>query len=224
MSLIFSSHPGARERHLQRQYKNPLFTPEQREFNEQRLSGAQYMDEKEEEEFFQSFHQLLEEVAELKPNEGSEKMLDLKGRLDHCYEQCCGLGGEHIGEKQAISKLVTVIMNAIRQGAEGDAEAEMNLNEEQLARNTHYQLLQFPLVADLLRPKTPIASDQLIPTLLSESAEAVSAAFRMFDKEQQAEIYPQAKALLDAKLQENYDLPEAWKRLEQMQQILQEPE
>ena len=57
MSLIFSSHPGARERHLQRQYKNPLFTAEQRDFDEQRLSGARYMDEKEEQEFFQGFHQ-----------------------------------------------------------------------------------------------------------------------------------------------------------------------
>lgn len=223
MSLIFSSHPGARERHLQRQYKNPLFSSEQREFDEQRLSGARFMDEKEQEEFFQIFHQLLEDVAQLKPNEGSEVMLDLKSRLDQCYEQCSGLGGEHENEKQAIIKLVAVIMNAVWKGAEGDAEAEINLKEEELARNTHYQLLKYPLVADLLRAKSPIAPDQLIPTLLSESQQAVNAALSLFDQEQIASLHQQAKELLSLKLQEQYDLPEAWKRLEQMQQSINEP-
>ena len=221
MSLIFSSHPGARERHLQRQYRNPLFTTQQREFDEQRLNGARYMDEKEQEEFTETFHQLVEEVAQLKPNEGSEVMLELKARLDQCYEQCCGLGGQHDAEKQAIAQLVSVIMNAVWQAAQGDAEAEVNLREEELARRSHYHLLQFPVVADLLRPRSPIASDQLIPTLLSESEQAFAAAFSLFDAEQQQNLYPQAKALLEARQQENFDLPAAWQRLEQMHQLMQ---
>ena len=221
MSLIFSSYPGVRERHLQRQYKNYLYSAEQREFDDQRLSGARYMDDQEREEFTDEFHKLLEEVAELKANEGSEKLLELKSRLDQSYEQCCGLAGEHDHEKQAITRLIEVIMRTIWQSAQGDAEAEMNLKEEELARSTHFQLLQHSLVADLLRPHSPIAPDQLIPTLLSESEEAVDAAFHLFDKEQQAIIYPQAKALLEHKKQKNYDLPEAWKRLDQIQQLLQ---
>ncbi len=218
MSLIFLSLPGTRERHLQRQYKNLLFTVQQREFDEQRLSGARYMDEQEETEFTEKFHNLLAEVAELKPNEGSEKMLDLKSRLDQSYEQCSGLSGKRDSEKRAISQLVNVIMNSIWKGAEGDAEAEQNLKEEELARTTHYQLLAFPLVADLLRPRSPIAQDQLIPTLLSESEAALSAAFQLFDKEHQQLIVQQAEELLEDKKQE--ELPGAWKCFEQMTQLL----
>lgn len=220
MSLNFLSQPGARERHLQRQYKNPLFSVEQREFDEQRIAGARYMDEKEEAEFTEQFHNLLAEVAQLKPNEGSEKMLDLKSRLDQSYEQSCGLPGERNNEKLAISQLVNVIMNSIWKGAEGDAEAEQNLKEEELARTTHYQLLAFPLVADLLRPRSPIAQDQLVPTLLSESETAFSAAFQLFDKEHQELIYQQAKLLLEEHKQEQDNLSQAWKRLEQMSQLL----
>lgn len=218
MSLIFLSLPGARERHLQRQYKNPLFTEQQREFDEQRLSGARYMDEQEEAEFIEKFHRLLAEVAELKPNEGSEKMLDLKSRLDQSYELCCGLSGKRDSEKLAITKLVSVIMNSIWKGAEGDAEAEQNLKEEELARTTHFQLLAFPLVADLLRPRSPIAQDQLVATLLSESEAALSAAFQLFDKEHQALIVQQAEKLLEDNKQ--YELPEARKHLQQMTQLL----
>jgi len=220
MPLTFLPNPGARERHLQRQYQNPLFSVEQREFDEQRLSGARYMDEQEEAEFIKVFHALLNEVAELKPNEGSEVMLDLKSRLDQCYEQCSGLAGQRKSEKQAISQLVNVIMNSIWKGAEGDSEAEQNLKEEELARNTHYQLLALPLVADLLRPRSPIAQDQLIATLLSESEEALNAAFQLFDHDHQKLIVQQATQLLEAKTKEQDTLPLAQQRLEQMSVLL----
>lgn len=223
MSLIFSSRPGARERHLKRQYKNPLFAAELQEFDEQRVSGARYMDEKEQDEFLQVFHVLLEKVAELKPNEGSEIMLELKSQLDQSYEQCSGLMGQHQSEKEAIIKLLSVIMASIWQGAEGDLEAEQNLKEEELARNTHFQLLQFPLIADLLRPRSPIAQDQLVATLLSESENAIAAAFQLFDKEHQQLIYQQGQQLLelcDAGPEEKKVLSDARQRLALMQTLL----
>lgn len=220
MSLTFLPLPGARERHLQRQYNNPLFKVELREFDEQRLSGARYMDDKEAAEFTETFHRLLAEVAELKPNEGSEKMLDLKSRLDQSYEQCSGLSGKRDNEKLAISKLVNVIMSSVSKGAEGDAEALQNLQEEELARTSHFQLLAFPLVADLLRPRSPIAQDQLVPTLLSESEDALNAAFQLFDKEHQQLIVQQAQQLLEDSQLGQEQVPEAWQRLQQMMQIL----
>jgi len=218
MSLQFLSEAGARERHLKRQYQNPLFSADQRNFEEQRLSGARYMDEQEDAEFIKTFHSLLAEVAELKPNEESEKMLDLKSRLDQSYELCSGLAGKRENEKQAISQLVNVIMSSIRKEAQGDTEAEQNLYEEELARNTHYQLLAYPLVADLLRPRSPIAQDQLIATLLSESEGALHAAFQLFDKEHRQLILQQAQQLLADKQTE--ELAQARQRLEQMAVLL----
>lgn len=219
MSLNFSSVPGARERHLKRQYKNSLFSPEYRNFDEQRLSGAQYMDNQEEQHFYQNFQQLLEEVSALKPNESSETLLDIKSRLDQSYEQCCGLGGEHDEAKQAIARLVEIIMKTIQQSAAGDAEAEINLQEEALARSTHYRLLEYPIVADLLRPKSPIAHDQLVASLLSESENSVKAAFQLFDQEQKKLILEESKTLLKERLEQGFELPEAWQRLKQIQAL-----
>ncbi|MCU7836020.1 MAG: hypothetical protein KZQ83_12330 [gamma proteobacterium symbiont of Taylorina sp.] len=222
MTHTFSPHPGIRERHLQRQYKNPLFPLQQQNFSAQRLSGAHFMDNREQQDFVISFQNLVEDVANLKANEGSEKMLQLKSQLDQCYEQCCSLAGEHAAEKQAITQLVGMIINAIWQSASGDAEAEANLKEEELARTTHYQLLQFPLVVDLLIPESPITEKDLVPSLLSESEEALKAAFYLFDEQQQGSLCLQAVELLEQKLHEKQDLTEAWKRLELMQSLLQE--
>lgn len=215
--MEFLTNPGMRERHLKRQYKNPLFEESLRAIDEQRLKGARYMDEKEQEEFIQSFHQLLEEVAQLKPNEGSEKLLELKSRLDQSYEFCSALGGEHEAQKQAIVRLVEVIMASIWQSAQGDAEAEQNLHEEALARKTHFHLLQYPLIADLLRPRSPIAREQLVATLLSESAEALDASLTLFDKEHIEQLFQQGLALLDS-VSDEYDLTQAETRLEQIRQ------
>jgi len=220
MPLNFLARPGVRERHLKRQYNNPLFAQTQRQFDQQRLSGARYMDEKEAAEFTDKFHILLAEVAKLKPNEGSEVLLDLKSRLDESYELCSGLSGDHTNEQQAINKLVQVIMRSISQSAQGDAEAIQNLHEEELARNTHFQLLSFPLVADLLRPRSPIAQDQLVATLLSESGEALQAAFSLFDREHQQLIYQQAEQLLQAKAKYSAQLSKAHEQLQLMAQLL----
>jgi hypothetical protein len=219
MALNFSSYPGAFERQLQRQYKNPLFASNEAEIDELRLEEAQFKDQKELEAFQERFTDLVEKLSELKPNEGSEVMLDLKSRLDQCYGHCCALAGQHEDEKQAIIKLTDMIMTAIRNAAGGDDEAMMNLNEEELARQTHYQLLQSPLVADLLSAQSPIAEEQLVPTLLSESEQALEAAFYLFDEQQQTEILQQSQALLNQKMKQDYTLPEAWKRLEQMKQL-----
>ena len=222
MTYTFSLQPGIRERHLQRRYNNPLFPIEQRDFNQQDLTGACFMDEQDQQTFAIEFHNLVEEVANLKANEDSEKMLELKSHLDQSYEQCCALGGDNDIEKEAITQLVSIIMSAVWQSASGDAEAEANLKEEELARTTHYRLLQFPIVVDLLRPKSPIKENDLVPSLLSETEEALNAAFYLFDKQQQQSLYQQSVNLLDQRLQDKQDLPQAWKCLKLMKQLIDE--
>ena len=197
MSHMFLEYPGVKERHLQRQYKNPLFPAEYNDFDEQRVQGARYMDEQDNEEFMHKFHAILDEVAQLKANEASETMLDLKSRLDELYEQCSGLTGQHENEQQAIIKLVQVIMASVKQSALGDAEAEHNLYEEELARNTHYHLLRFPIVSDLLSPHSPISKDQLVASLLSESEEAIKAVFQLFEAQHISKICAEAEILIN---------------------------
>ncbi|WP_198263523.1 hypothetical protein [sulfur-oxidizing endosymbiont of Gigantopelta aegis] len=70
----------------------------------------------------------------------------------------------------------------------------------------------------MLRPRSPIAQNDLVPTLLSESEGAIRAAFQLFDKEHQTLICQQAKELLVENVQE--DLSAAKINLALMEEIL----
>lgn len=184
MSLAFSRHPGAHERHLQRSADNPLFTQERRQVIQMEITQAQRRDSEDAALFLKNFRALVQRAVDLKPQEDSEVILALKEDLDRAYEQCCGLPGDRSDMKAALRKLVGVVMQAVWRGAENDPAAQANLREEEAARGLHFDLLEQVLVADLIRPDSPIAQDELAATLLSESEAAVAAALTLFDADQ----------------------------------------
>jgi hypothetical protein len=71
MTLHFSQQPGCWERHLQRQYENPLFTDVAQPLTQQKIDAARRQDENETQAFKKSFQALLEEVAALDARVGS---------------------------------------------------------------------------------------------------------------------------------------------------------
>ncbi|MES9856228.1 MAG: hypothetical protein ABW166_06460 [Sedimenticola sp.] len=215
MSLRFSQIPGRRERHLIRRHNNPLFPKSVREITPESLLEAQRLDHEEIEGFIGEFHILVHDAVKLQPNEGSEVILKLKGRLDKAYEQACGLADDQTETKEAIKKLTAVVMNAVRIGAGNDAMALQELEQEELARSTHQTLLECSLVADLLYPDSPIAEGELPATLLSTAEDELTTVIKLFDDEQLALLTNESQKLLD----DCSELPVcAKKRLQQLQQ------
>ncbi|MFP3874122.1 MAG: hypothetical protein ACLFV1_06670 [Thiohalophilus sp.] len=221
MAIEFSSQPGPRERHLQRKYRNPLF-PDAGAIDAEQVRKAREQDEAELDQFLRYFRDLVQEAVELKPNSESDVILDIKERLDQSYVQCCALPGNHNEIKQAVNRLIEVIMAAVRQGAANDPVALGKLDEEDQARQLHNRLADEVFVADLILPESPIGQSELVPSLLSESQQAVTAALQLFDAEQLSTIYPEAKALLEQTRQQGHTLPGAQQRLQQIEAALAE--
>ena len=219
MSLKFSNQPGPRERHLQRKYKNPLFTSGD-SITEENVLNAREQDEIELNHFLRYFRDLVQEAIDLKSNADSDVVLDIKERLDKCFVHCCALPGDHSDIKAAVNKLVEVIMKAVRQGAANDPLAQSKLDEEDLARRMHNELAEHILVADLLLPDSPIAEDELVATLLSETTDSLEAALSMFDAEHISDIFETASALLAELDQAGKALPAAHANLELIKQAL----
>lgn len=221
MPIEFSSQPGPRERHLQRKYRNPLFADADT-IDAAQVRQAREQDEAELEHFLRYFRDLVQEAVELEPNSESDVILDIKERLDQSYVQCCALPGNHNEIKQAVNRLIEVIMAAVRQGAANDPVALGKLEEEDQARQLHNRLADEVFVADLILPESPIGQSELVPSLLSESQQAVAAALQLFDAEQLSTIYPEAKTLLEQTQQQGHALPEAQQRLQQIEAALAE--
>ena len=194
----FSNKPGRHEPHLLRKLDNPLFPRPVIAPSDEEILEVQRLDHEELLAYITELRQLVHQAIELKPNEESQVILDLKAELDKSYEKACTMADEQEGNKQAIQQLINVIMRTIRVNATGDAAAEQQLNEEEQARAFHFSLLEQPIVPDLLDPDTLIREEELVPCLLSESEEGLAAALELFDAEQRAQLVSQAEQLLDA--------------------------
>jgi hypothetical protein len=196
MELPFTKKAGRRERHLRRRHQNPLFAWPPVEIEPEVLLAAQRADHEEMEVWHDSFVALVQKAVDLAPNVGSETLLGLKEELEKHYEQACGLPEDQEQEKAALSKLIGLVMKAVRQAAGNDPLARRELEDEEQARAVHFRLLEQPLVVDILYPESPIEPDELVPALLSASAAELEAALEVFDADQLALLVVQGRDLL----------------------------
>jgi hypothetical protein len=213
MSLRFQAQPGRYERHLQRRHENPLFRTPPETIGREQLTEARRQDQAEALEFQRQFRALVQSAAELRPNEPSERVLALKESLEQAYEQAAGLGDDQGAAKRALRTLIEVIMRSIWRGAAGDPLAHHELEQEETARSLHFGLLEHRLVADLLHPASPIGPEDLAPTLLSATPEALAAALQLLDPGELTALANDARNLLTRLQREGYALPECWLRL-----------
>lgn len=208
--------PGVREAHLLRKKNNPLFPPAAREVSNEALVAARLQDGLDRDRFMQDFQGLVERAVALEANAPSEEVLAIKEQLDHCYQRACALPGDQAPIRQAIRKLVDVIMRAVRGGIGNDAYAANQLEEETLAREAHFALQELPLVAALTHAESPVAADELIPSLLSEPDDSLSRSLVLFDEQQLATLCHEAGRWLEQVDPERAQT-DAWRRLALLQ-------
>ncbi len=204
---------GMRERHLARKRGNPLFPSHVRSVGDRDIELARQEDRHRLERFRERFHDQLERALALAPNTPSETILELKEALDESYQISCTLPGDVAEIQDAIRKLIGTIMRAIRDGAGGDAYAQRQLHDEETARRVHFQLQAIPLIADLTAADSPIAEDELIPTLLSETPSVLHQVLAIFDRDQMDMLLQQAADFLSS-IDPDARQKAAWENLE----------
>ena len=195
MTIPFSRFPGRHERHYRRRVANPLFPDAPDSPEDDALLEMQRLDHEELLIFLAELRDTMRRAVDLRPNEGSERILEIKEQLDRLFETSAGLAEDHNGNQTAISQLVEVIMRSVERGAAGDPQALEELAQERIARDAHFELLRSPLVADLLHPQSAISAEALVPSLLSASEQDLGAALQLFDREQLGQLYSDAQQL-----------------------------
>ncbi len=218
MGAPFPQHTGIREQHLLRKKDNPIFNESERNVSNEALAKARMEDGVEMDTFISDFQALVQRSVALEPNTPSETILDIKEQLDRSYQQCCALPGDQTAIKAAIRKLIEAIMRAVESGIGNDAYARQQLEEEALARELHFKLQELPLVAALTAANSPVAENELIPSLLSEPADTLTSTLQLFDETQMATIFSEASAFMQRQDPER-KLMEAWQRLQLIEQI-----
>ena len=194
--LQFSHHPGAWERQLQRRYTNPLLRGTAVTLSQADVNAAQQQDETALEQFRLDFHALLQQAVALEANVDSEVILELKSNVDQLYDHCCTLAGDRTTEKGALNKLLAVLMKSVWNGAGNDVQARTELEQEETARRLHHELLEYPFIADMLQPESPLEADGLVSALLGEVDAVVQAVVPLFDEAQLFAMLDEGRQLL----------------------------
>ncbi len=205
---------GMHERHMRRKDGNPLFGVPAPRFTTADYMQARRLDSEELNAFQSEMHEVIQQAIDLPSSAESEQVLELRGKLDQLYTRCSGFGTSCGSHKQSIRKLIEIVMNAVWQASADDPMARMELEHEELARQQHYCLLEYPLISDLMRPDTPITQDELIATLLQADEDELEAVMWMFEPEQLENIRKEAGQLLNRLEEQGFDLPEAWENLQ----------
>jgi len=197
MEIPFSERPGRHERHFKRKIDNPLFPRPLTHYSDDDLLEVQRLDHEEIVSFLDVLKKLVQQAINLQANEESQVVLDLKAELEKLYETACRLGDQQENNKAALRDLLKVIMATVRSHAGGDAKAEMELQQEDLARQQHFSMLEHDLVVDLLDTEGLILEDELAAVMLSEDEQQVSVALTMLDAEQRLLLAADADRLIE---------------------------
>ena len=205
--LRFSAKPGMWERQLQRKYENPRLFPAGPAIVQATVDAARQRDARERQAFREDFKQLCADMAALRGAIESEKILQLMERIDKLYLECmaqatakdggstgarpleANAGAKDLAaEKNALRKLHDVVVATLVQAAASDPLARDEIAQEQAAHQLHQELLEYPLVAQLLRADSPIAADELAATLLTEAGTSFPGVLSLFDAQQLQEL------------------------------------
>lgn len=208
----FRKHPGCRERHLRRKLNNPLFDPAERDTTPEVLDAEQRRDDDELSAFLEAVKTLVARVGALSPDSDTGEVVQLKQRADNYYEQCLGLPGDQRRVKAALIKLITELTRLNMQTLT-DTRSLVALQEEQVRRLAHFTRLEFPITGDISRDQSPVAEGDLVPTLLSEPADALDAALGLFDAERITALRDEARTLITARRDEGHDMSRAEENL-----------
>ena len=222
MKLRFRDNPGCRERHLRRKLDNPLFPPGQRAPTQSDLERARHRDDAELARFTAEVQQLVEQIACLRPDVDPRVLTALKHKAYRFYEQCTGLPGDQEQVKQALTRLIDTLTEALQGTVGRDAAALAQLDREREARENHFALLEYDLTGDLLRQHSPIASAEVVPTLLCQTQDDLRVILRMFKEARLKTIVEHGRRLLSQRQAEGHELREAARKLDWIEQHLQE--
>ena len=185
--LAWSSSPKAYEAQLIRRYKNPYFPPPYRTVSAKDVAEARKIDQADYALAQERFFQTGTKIQSLQSTMSVSEFHELRERLDDVILFSLGVGGpaSEIAEQAESlrSSLIADIRAAFHHDTETLAVIEQaeRFHEDEIVGKFH-----FPVLAQMLRDRSPILKEHTVATILSEDPRTIAAAMKIFSEETQA--------------------------------------
>jgi hypothetical protein len=182
IGLSWSDNPGCFERHLQRKCENPLFPLDKRNFTQREVDLARQKDQQDAAEFQEELESLLRTVGALPDEADWQQTSNLREKIDVLLHRAAEIGGK-TGDSFSLTlhELRKALVDSQKAAIADNDEALNALRAAEQFQKSGTLLFNNVFVAQMRREDTPIAREDIIPALLSESPDTIRAVMEILD-------------------------------------------
>jgi hypothetical protein len=206
--LMWSSNPGAYEMQLQRRCNNPYFPALQQNVSEAELTEAIKIDYEDYSLAEQRLLQIGNEIKELTSDLTMKEFHYFRERLEDIISFSIGAGGRTYELASMCKKLREALILSLRQSISSDNDILALIEEAEYAYKKNNRIFHTPVMAQMVRERSPIDENLSIPTILSEDAQTISLVMSIYDDQTRLLVSREALKLLEKGLDSGYIDPE----------------
>ena len=202
--LEWSSRSCAYETHLIRRCNNPYFPPSQRTVSKKELETARKIDRDDYILAEQRFAQLGKEIEGLPLNLTTANFHKIRERLDDLILFAMGMGDQGYEIASKADEIRDALIEDMRADFANDQSA---LAAIEAANAFHKQVVRkfyLPVLAQILREKSPVPKEDTIATVLSAHPETIAIFMGQLPEDTQALIRLEALKMMKEALDSGY--------------------
>ena len=185
--LAWSSSPGAYETQLSRRYKNPYFPPPYRTVTAKDLAEARKIDQADYVLAQELFLQIGTKLESSQSVMSISEFQQLRERLDEVIQFSLGVCGAAYKIAEQAESLRSALIADVRTAFTHDTETlavierAERFHEDEMVGKFH-----IPVLAQMLRDRSPILKEHTVATIVSEDPRTIAAAMKIFSEDTQA--------------------------------------
>jgi hypothetical protein len=205
---LWSEDPGAYESQLARRCNNPYFPAELQVVSEEELVEAKTIDNNDYLLVQERLAQIGEDIETLPPKITIAEVHKLRERIDDLILFSMGIGGRAYEIASKANQIREALISDMRESFQDNQKALEIIEEADQFHKRNVKKFSIPVMAQMLRERSPIGDENTIPTILSEDAETIALVMSVLKEETRLLFQREALALMREALEQAYIDPE----------------
>ena len=200
----WSNNPGAYESHLARRCGNPYFPSQLQVVSEEELFNARMVDNADYHLAEERFARLGEEFEALPLTVTIDDFHKVRERLDDLIFFSMGVGGHAYEFATKADQIRDALISDMRTAFSNDEEALESIEKADKFHKQKVRKFYIPVMAQMLRERSPIRGEDTIAAILSEDAQTIALVMSVFDEQTRLLVQREALRLLKEALDQGY--------------------
>lgn len=200
----WSDNPGAYEAHLARRCNNPYFPTHLQAVSEEELLEARTIDNNDYLLAEERFVQLGIEIKGRPPVTTIAELQKLRERIENLIRFSMGVGGRAYQIATKANRVREAIISDMREAFSDDQNALETIEEADKAHKKHIRKFYIPVMAQILRERSPVRKEDTIATILSEDPKTIALVMSVLPEDTKPLIQKAALEMMKKALDQGY--------------------